>query len=131
MSVKALCDGLPLLCDGAAGEADVMVLVPWGLATWWGVMGNRRSRCTSICHSSRSSCDIYLYIFFVIFNIVVSMMEALQQGIMGSIKFLGCRMDETLVLSLTDISFRVSLDSGFSTAQHHHFNIVLAMGTKK
>jgi hypothetical protein len=40
-------------------------------------------------------------------------------------------MDETLVLSLTRISFRVSLDSGISTAQYHRFDIVLAMGTKK
>jgi hypothetical protein len=57
--------------------------------------------------------------------------EALQQGIMGSIGFLGGRMDETLVLSLTGISSRVSLDSGFSTAQNHCFNVVLAMGTKQ
>ncbi len=99
-----------------------------------GGTGDRsRSRCTSICHScSASSCDIYSYVLLlVILNILVAMTEALQQGIVSPIKFPGSRMDETLVLSLTRISSRVSFDSGFSTTQHHRFNVVFAMVTKK
>ena len=133
ISVKASCDGLPLLF-GVAAEAGVTVVIPWGLAAWWGGTGDcSRSRCTSICHScSASSCDIYSYILLlVIFNILVAMTEALQQGIVSPIEFPGSRMDETLVLSLTKISSRVSLDSGFSTTQHHRFNVVFSMVTKK